>query len=217
MVEAPFWRPGWQIRSAQFAETLLKPGDISARVRIAWRNRAARAGIAALKSDFANAEAHGAAFFFTEELIFPECRDAIDFQSGAKAEPHVACGQAREPRGNHIQRSSRDNGWAVGDGVVRKAFERITDVDLLLEVRGEPLGGASCIARKRKRACGNAATVPWNRERYGSEIWSVRGANQVDGGSAFAIHPLPVRGVERPDAIELAAAAGAAGGFFHAN
>src|SRR5437879_10499320 len=129
MVEAPFWRPGWQIRSAQFAETLLKAGDISARVRIAWRNRATRAGIAALKIDFANAEAHGAAFFFAEELIFPECRDVIDFQSGAEAEPHIACGQAREPGGNRINRSSRDNGWAVGDGVIRETFERITDVD----------------------------------------------------------------------------------------
>ncbi len=79
MVEALLWRPGWQIRPAQFAKALLKPGDISARVRIAWRNRAARAGIASLKTDFADAEAHGVAFFFTEELIFPERRDAVDF------------------------------------------------------------------------------------------------------------------------------------------
>src|SRR5216683_3001736 len=60
-------------------------------------------------------------------------------------------------------------------------------------------------------------SVPGDRERHGSEIRSVRGANQVDGGSAFAVHPLPVRGVERPDAVELEAAARTDAGFFHRN
>jgi len=48
----------------------------------------------------------------------------------------------------------------LADGVVREAFERKRMVDLLLEVRGEPLGGASCIARKRKRACGKRRDGP---------------------------------------------------------
>src|SRR6267142_557196 len=217
MIEAPAGRPGWQIGSPQFAKALLEPGDISARVRIARRNRAARAGIAALKIDFANAEAHGAAFFPAEELVFPERRNTIDFQSGAKAEPHVTRGQAREPGGNRIQGSGRNNGWTAGDGVVRKAFERIADGDLLLEVRAEPFGGASRIGRKRKRTCGNAAPVAWNRERHGSEIGSVRGANQVDGRSPFSMDPLPVRRVERPCAIQLKPAARADARFFHRN
>jgi hypothetical protein len=39
----------------------------------------------------------------------------------------------------------------------------------------------------------------------------------MDGGGAFAVHPLPVRGVERPDAVELEAAARADARFFQVN
>jgi len=78
MVEAHLWRPGWKIRPAQFAKAFLKPVISPPVCGLREEPRNARR-IAALKIDFANAEAHGAAVFFTEELIFPECRDAIDF------------------------------------------------------------------------------------------------------------------------------------------
>jgi len=75
MVEAGFGAPRRDMRAAVIAKDFLEAGNDNSSVRVARGNGAARAGIAALEIHFADAEAHGAAFFRAEELIFPECRD----------------------------------------------------------------------------------------------------------------------------------------------
>src|SRR6266851_118681 len=97
MVEAGGWGPGRQSFAAQVAETFLEAGDFGGGLRVARGNGAAGAGVAALEVDFADAEAHHAAFVFAVELIFPERGQmsvrarsllgnfgATDFERGAK-------------------------------------------------------------------------------------------------------------------------------------
>jgi hypothetical protein len=84
VVEAGFGRPRRNMRAAVIAEDFLEAGDDFSGARVARRHRAARAGIAALELDFADAEAHGAAFFFAEELILPERGYPFDLERGAE-------------------------------------------------------------------------------------------------------------------------------------
>src|SRR5712692_5984149 len=69
MVEAGGGGPGRQSFAAQVAETFLEAGQVGAGLRVACGNGAAGARIAPLEIDFADAEAHHAAFVFTVELI----------------------------------------------------------------------------------------------------------------------------------------------------
>src|SRR5258707_12788582 len=126
MVEAGSGRPGRQSFAAQVAEALLEGGDFGAGLRVATRNGAAGAGIAALEVDFADAEAHHAAFVFAVELIFPERGQvsvrarrvrsvgAIDFERGAKALARAVEPQAGEPIGYSSQRRRGNNCRCVG-------------------------------------------------------------------------------------------------------
>src|SRR6266481_9792635 len=112
MVEARGWRPGWQSFAAQVAETFLKAGEVGSALRVATRNGAAGARVAALKMDFADAEAHHAALVFAVELIFPERGQvsvragilhgsfgAVDFERGTKALARAVERQAGKPIG----------------------------------------------------------------------------------------------------------------------
>src|SRR5579862_7505130 len=103
------------MRAAQLHEALLKAHDRIACVRIARRNRATRARIAALEVHFANAEAHDAAFFFPEELIFPKRGDAVDFERGAKTQARFVYMNTGEPRADRIERRSGNDRRSVGD------------------------------------------------------------------------------------------------------
>src|SRR5258707_12442897 len=150
MVEAVCWDPGGQSYASKVVEAVLEASDFGAGLRVARGNGAAGARIAALEVDFANAEAHYAALVFAVELVLPErgqvsvCArslhgvGAIDFERGAKAMAHGVEGEAREPIAHCLQRRRGNNRWAVGDAVVGKAFGRVTDQDLLLEIDAEP-------------------------------------------------------------------------------
>src|SRR6266849_4122505 len=221
MGEAGGGGPQWQSFAAQVAETFLEASDFVAGLPVAPWNGAAGGGIAALEGDFADAEAHHAALVFAVELIFPErgqvsvCArslqgfSAIDFERGAKALAHGVEGQAREPIAHCLQRRRGNNRWAVGDAVVGKAFGRVTDQDLLLEIDAEPFRGVFGAAREGKCARRDVAAIAGNRERDGTEVRRVRGANQVHRRSALAVHPAAVDGEERPGAVVLESTAGA--------
>src|SRR5713101_2188491 len=221
MVEAGGWGPGRQSFAAQVAEAFLEAEDFGGGVRVARGNGAAGTGIAALEVDFANAEAHYAALVFAVELILPErgqvsvCArslhgvGAIDFERGAKALAHGVEGQAGKPVGHGLQRRGGNNRRAVGDAVVGKAFGRVTDQDLLLEIDAEPFRGVFGAAREGKCARRDVAAIAGNRERDGTEVRRVRGANQVHRRSALAVHPAAVDGEERPGAVVLESTAGA--------
>ena len=58
VIEALLRRPGRESRAADFREALLKAGELRAGVRIARRDRASRAGMAALEMHIADAKAH---------------------------------------------------------------------------------------------------------------------------------------------------------------
>src|SRR3974390_3353466 len=136
VVEARAGRPCGESRFAEMGEMFLKAGENLAGARIARGNRAAGARVAALEGDFANGEADNAAFVFSKKAIFPEGRQGfaagsaglvdIDFKSGAKALASFLERYAREPLGTRgkpfadsAERRGRDDGGAVGDGVIR--------------------------------------------------------------------------------------------------
>src|SRR6266478_5877973 len=225
MVEAGGVGPRRQSFAAQVAETLLEAGDFGAGLRVACGDRAAGAGVAALEVDFADAEAHHAAFVFAVELIFPERGQmsvrarsfrgdfrpgnlsAIDFERGAKAPARAVERQVREPLADGSQRRGGNNRGAAGDRVVGEPFARVAHQDLLLEIDAEPCCGVFSSAGEGKRARGNIAAIARNREGDGAEIRRVGGADQVHRSSAFAIDPAAVDRKERPSPVVFESAA----------
>ena len=173
---------------------------------IARGNGAARTGIAALEMNFADLESHDAALVFTKELVFPEGGHAIDFERGAEAETDFVQGEPGEPFADGLERSRGDDGGAVGDGVVGKTAGGVADEDLLLEEDAEPFGGVFVALGERKRVHGNVAAVAGNRQSDTAQIGREGGADQVNGGSALAINPAAIHGIERPGAVEREAA-----------
>ena len=147
-----------------------------------------------------------AALVFAEELVFPEGGHAIDFERGAEAEAHFVEGETGEPFAYGLERSRRDDRGAAGDGVVGKTAGGIADEDLLLEEHAEPFGGVIVAIGERERVRGNAAAVARNRKRDAAQIGREGGADQVNGGSALAIDPAAIHGIERPGAVERKAA-----------
>jgi hypothetical protein len=203
-------------------EMLLECGNELAVARIARGNGTAGTGIAAFQMNFADGEADYAAFVFAEELIFPEGRNAVDFESGAETAADVVEWETgrgsgwgdfggagnqvtvvlRKPISNRLQGSGGRDGWAVGDRIVREATFGIADDNLLLEKDAEPFGGFVVSVGESEGARGNLAAVGGNSESDGREVGGVGGANGVDGGSAFAVDPFAVDGIESPSAIE---------------
>src|SRR5882762_4794239 len=201
MVEAGCWRPPWQSFAAEVAEAFLEAGEVGSGLRVAGRDWAAGARVAALEIYFADAEADYAALVFTIKLIFPEggevpvcaggfrgvlragrvCvrRVIIDFERGAKALARIIKRHAREPLAYTLQRCGGNNCWTVGDVVVGKAFRRVAHQNLLLEVDAEPFRGVFGAAGEGKRSRGNIAAIAGNRERHCAEIRRVASANQV--------------------------------------
>jgi len=206
MVEAGAGRPRGKRGFAELGEALLEAVECDAGKGIARRNRAAGAGIAALEMNFADLEAHGAALIFAEELVFPEGGHAIDFEGCAEAEADFVERETREPFAYGLQRRGGDDGGAVGDGVVGKAAGSIADEDLLLEKHAEPFGGVIVAFGEWECVRGNAAAVTRNGKCDAAQIGRKDGADQMNGGSALAIDPASIHGIERPGAVERQAA-----------
>jgi len=201
-------------------EALLEANKGFAGEGIAGRDRAAGAGIAALEIYFTDFESDDAAFVFAEELIFPEGGDAVDFQSGAKALAGFINGDTRktlrrgaEPLGDGFERGGGDDGGSAGNRVVGKTVFGVADNDLLLKENAEPFGGVFVGIGEDESARGDFAAIARDGEGDFAEVGGVAGADEVDGGSAFAVDPLAVDGVEGPGAVEGEAAGGADAGF----
>src|SRR5882762_10348464 len=133
----------------------------------------------------------------------------IDFERRAKALAHGIQRQPWKPVGDRLQRCGGDNRGAVGDVVVRKSFGRVAHQNLLLEIDAEPFRGVFGAAGEEKCARGNVAAIAGNRERDGTEIRRVGGANQLHCRGALGVDPAAVDGVERPRTVVFESAAGA--------
>ena len=106
-----------------------------------------------------------------------------------------------KPRGDGLERGSGDDGGAGGEGVVGKTVFGIADDNLLLEKDAEPLGGFIVSFGEGEGAGGNFAAIAGDGERDGPDIGRIVGADEVDEGSAFAVDPFAVDGVEGPGAV----------------
>jgi len=107
-----------------------------------------------------------------------------------------------------LEGSGGGDGRTVGDGIVGKTAFGIAHDNLLLEKDAEPFGGFLVFAGEVERARGNFAAVARDREGDGREVGGIVSANEVNGGSAFAIDPFAVDRIEGPGAIESEAAGG---------
>src|SRR5258708_4356154 len=212
------------MRAEVIAEDFLEGGDDVASTRIARRNRTPRAGMAALEVEFADAEADcvlgdrqavNTAFFFAEELIFPERGHTVYLECGAEALASFFEVHAAKQIANGLQTRGGNNGGAVSDGVVGKTLWGMAHGDGLLEELGKPLRGCCRVTREGKCGGLDFALVAGNRERDGAEVRCEDRADQVDCRGALAIHPLAVNRVERPGAIEFEPAARPDARLFH--
>ncbi len=218
MVEAVGWRPTGKRCLALLGEEFLEAVVVATGEGGAGGDGAAGAGIAPLKINFADFEADDVAFIGGEELIFPERRQGfavgggggidVDFEGSAEAQADLFQGHPGQPFGaqgkpiaDGLQAGSGDDGGAVGDGVVWKAFGRVTDNDLLIEEHAEPFGGVFVSGGEGESTRGNVARVVGDGEGDGSQVWSIVGADQVNGGSAFGVDPFAIDGIESPGAI----------------
>jgi len=227
VVEAGAGGPGRESGFAELGEAFLEAFEDFAGLGIAGRDGATGAGIAALEIDFADFEADYAAFVFAEELIFPEGGDPIYFQSGAKALAGFVERDAGEslrarrksfvpqgkPLGDGLQGGSGDDGGAAGDGVVGKTVFGVADEDLLVEEDAEPFGGVFVGAGEGEDARGDFAAIAGDGEGDFAKVGGVVGSDEMDGGSALAVDPFSVDGVEGPGAVEGEATGGADAGF----
>ncbi len=157
---------------------------------------------------FADSEADNAAFVFAEELVFPEGGDAVDLESGAETAANIfereagkAIGSGGKPVGYGLEGSGGNDGGTAGDGVVGKAAFGIADDNLLLEKNAEPFGGVFLVLREGESAERNFAAVGGDRQVDGRDVRGIICANEMDGGSALAIDPFAVDGIEGPGAI----------------
>src|SRR4029077_4793131 len=122
MIETRLRRPAGNVCAAKFGEAFLEAGSDFSVERISWRDRAARAGIAALEIYFADAETHHAAFFFAEELVFPKRRHSVDFERGAKALARFLKRHAGEEIADRLQTRGGNDGRTIGNGIVWKSI-----------------------------------------------------------------------------------------------
>ena len=194
----PWGKGGFALVSKMFLEAV----EVDAGKRIARRDRAAGAGIAAFKMDFADSEADCAAFVFAEESVFPEGGNIFEFEGGAKALADVFERKAGEPSGNGFEGGGGDDGGAVGYGIVRETAGGITDDDLLLEEATEPLGSVFVAVGKSEGPGRDFASIGGGGESDEGEVGRVGSTDVVDEGSAFAIDPFAVDRIESPGAVE---------------
>lgn len=94
-----------------------------------------------------------------------------------------------------------DDGGTTGDGVIGETVLGITNGDLLVEENTEPIGGFVVGLWEDECARGNFAAIAGDRESDGTDIGGIAGADKMDDGSALAIDPFAVDGVEGPGAV----------------
>jgi len=220
VVEAGAGGPGREGGFAELGEVFLEAFEDFAGLGIARWDGATGAGIAALETYFTDFEADYAAFVFAEELIFPKGGDAVDFESGAEALAGFVESDSRktlrrwaEPLSYGFERCGGYDGGAAGDGVVGETVFGVTDEDLLLEEDAEPFGGFFVGVWEGEGARGDFAAIAGDGEGDLAEVGGVGGTDEVNGGSALAVDPFAVDGVEGPGAVEGEAAGGADAGF----
>ena len=78
--------------------------------------------------------------------------------------------QARNQLQTALRLAGGDDGGAVGDRIVGKAFRRITNNNLLIKENAEPFGGVVVSAWKGEGASGDVARIIGNRESDGGEV-----------------------------------------------
>ncbi len=105
----------------------LEADEVIAGAGVAGRYRATGAGIATFEMNFADSEANDATFLFAEELVFPECGDAVDLERGAETTANIfereagkAVSSGGKPLSYSLERSGGNDGGTVGDRVVGK-------------------------------------------------------------------------------------------------
>jgi len=84
---------------------------------------------------------------------------------------------------------------------------------LLVEEDAEPFGGVFVGTGEGESARGDFAAIARDGESDFAEVGGVVGTDEMDGGSALAVDPFAVDGVEGPGAIEGEATGGADAGF----
>ena len=190
------------MRLAEIGETLLEADGVGASLRIASGYGAANARMTPLESDFAHAEAEHAAFFGTEEMVFPESRDAVDLEIGTETEAGFGERDLREPAADGFESSGGDDGGAAGDGVVGDAGGIVTDDGGTIQQIGEPGGGRFGVGREGEGGGGNVAASVGDGECCSGKIGSVGCADCVQDGSARGGNEGAIDGIESPSAIE---------------
>ena len=203
MVEAIAGRPSRQGSFAELGEGLLEAIEGDASEWIAGRDGATCARIAALESNFTNAETDNAALVLAKKMIFPESRDTVDFKRSAEAEANVIQGESGEPLADGLERGSGDDRWAIRDGVVGKSIRGIANEDLLLEENAEPFGGVLVGSGKIEGAGGNVAAIAGDGQGDAADVGGISRTNEMDGGSTLPVDPTAVDGKEGPGAVEM--------------
>src|SRR5256885_10967449 len=112
MVEAGCGGPGRKGTAAHVAEFSREAENFFAGARIAWRNGAASAGMAALECDCADFEAHGVIFVGAEELVLPKRRNAVDLECGAETFARFVQRDTGKPVAYGFEGSGRNDGRA---------------------------------------------------------------------------------------------------------
>jgi hypothetical protein len=195
MIEARGGRPKRKLRVAQLAEMFLKADGVGAGVRIASGNGAADAGVAAFEGDFADAKADHAANLRAEEVVLPEGRDAVDFESAAEAQARFGHGHAGEPGANGVERGGGDDGGAVGDEIVGNAGRIVAHDNRLLEILSEPRRRELSAAGEWKGSGGDVSAIGGYSKGHTAEVGRVGGANQMHGRRACRVDQTAVQGI----------------------
>jgi len=212
MLEALDVGPVRKIGAALLSETLLKTDGVGAGVGIARGDGAADAWVAAFKGDFADMEADYAAKFGAEELVFPEGRDSVEFQSCAETLTGFSESHAGKPFADGLERGRGDHRWTAGDEVVGDAGRIMANHDGVTQEFAEPFGCGGRVSRKSECRGRDIAAIIWNGEGNGCESGLVRSADQMKCGDAGCVDEAAIQGIDGPGAVELEAAGGAYGG-----
>lgn len=100
-----------------------------------------------------------------------------------------------------MEGSGGDDSGAAGDGVVGEAVFGITNDDLLLKEDAEPFGSFFVGFGEGEGAGGNLTAIAGDGKCNGADVGGILGAHEVDDGSALAVDPFAVDGVEGPSAV----------------
>src|ERR1700738_2090455 len=127
-------------------------------------------------------EADYAAKFGAEELVLPEWRAAVKFESRTETKARFRDGHAGKPFADGLERGRGDDRWAVGDELVGDASGIMANHDGVIQEFAEPFGCRGGVSRERECCDRDGAVVIGNGERNSGEVRVVCGTNQMQGG-----------------------------------